>query len=178
MHPARYAVVTYLNGPLAHFVEGLRSQLTPEQEHMRAHLTLLSPRVLEVPSEKLVSALGRICYKIQPMQVSLGEVESFVPTTSTVYLGLNGGAKQVCDLHEQLNQYGFRADDPWAYVPHVTLAKLAEDKAAEAALKEARKQWSVYDGARQFMVKDLLLVREVAPDQWNDLAKVTLPSAR
>src|SRR5215471_20273013 len=147
MHPARYAVVNYLNGPLAHFVEGLRSRLAPEQAQMRAHLTLLSPRVLEAPSEKLLSALKRICYEAQPLQISLGEVKSFVPTTSTVYLGLNDGARQVCDLHQQLNQYGFRAEDPWAYVPHITLAKLAEDKAAKAAFEEARKQWSSYDGA-------------------------------
>jgi 2'-5' RNA ligase len=83
----------------------------------------------------------------------------------------------VCHLHQKLNQYGFRAEDPWAYVPHITLAKLAEEAAAKQALDDARKQWSGYSGTRKFLVKDLMLVREMGHEQWNDLARVTLPSA-
>jgi len=177
MQLARYAVVTYLNGPLANFVEDLRSRFAPEQAHMRAHLTLLSPRVLESPPEKLLSALKRICYKAEPVSVSLGQAETFLPATSTVYLGLHQGARQVRELHRRLNQYGFRAEDPWAYVPHVTLAKLAESAAAEKALEEARKQWSSYTGEREFLVQEITLVREAELERWNDLAKVTLPSA-
>jgi 2'-5' RNA ligase len=176
MQPPRYAVVTYLHGPLANFVEDLRRQLAPEQAHMRAHLTLLSPRVLESPPEKLLSALNRICYKIESVQVALGQVETFLPVTSTVYLGLHEGARQVCDLHQRLNQYGLRAEDPWAYVPHVTLAKFDEEAVAQKALEGTRRQWSSYAGARDFPVKELTLVRETEHERWNDLAKVALPS--
>ena len=62
-----YAVVAYLSGPLAEFVQGLRSQLVPREAHVRPHLTLLAPRVLESPPEKLHSALQRICYKEPPL---------------------------------------------------------------------------------------------------------------
>ena len=174
MEPASYAVVAYINGPLASFVESLRSRLTPEQAHVRPHLTLLAPRVLETPRDKLLAALKRICYKAEPVRISLGQVEAFVPATSTVYLSVQQGASQISNLHQQLNQYGFRAEESWAYVPHVTLAKFADDAAALKAAEEAQAQWSRYADARDFLVKELTLVREFAPDKWDDLAKVPL----
>lgn len=172
-----YAVVAYLRGPLADFVQGLRRQLAPKQGAVRPHLTLLSPRVLEAPPEKLHSALKRICYRAVPVRVSLGGVESFVPATSTVYLRVEEGAGLVSELQRRLNQYGFRAEDSWPYVPHVTLAKLADDAAAAEAAEEARRQWLLYGGVREFLMEKLTLVREVAPDQWDDLATVALGSA-
>ncbi|HZR27577.1 MAG TPA: 2'-5' RNA ligase family protein [Terriglobales bacterium] len=174
MEPASYAVVAYINGPLAAFVESLRSRLTPEQAHVRPHLTLLAPRVLETPRDKLLAALKRICYKAEPVRISLGRVEAFVPSTSTVYLQVQQGASQISSLHQRLNQYGFRAEEPWAYVPHITLAKLADNAAALKAVEEAQEQWAHYSGARDFLVKELTLVREFAPDKWDDLARVPL----
>ncbi len=174
MEPASYAVVAYINGPLASFVESLRSRLTPEQAHVRPHLTLLAPRMLETPRDKLLAALKRICYKAEPVHISLGQVEAFVPVTSTVYLRVQQGASQIGNLHQQLNQYGFRAEEPWNYVPHITLAKLADDASALKAAEEAQAQWARYSDARDFLVKELTLVREFAPDKWDDLAKVPL----
>ncbi len=169
-----YAVVAYLSGPLAEFVQGLRSQLVPREAHVRPHLTLLAPRVLESPPEKLHSALQRICYKEPPLRVSFGEVESFVPSTSTVYLRIHEGAGELCHLHQRLNQYGFRAEESWPYVAHVTLAKLEDDRAALEAMKEGQRQWSLYAGMREFRIEKLTLVREVTPDLWDDLATVVL----
>ena len=172
-----YAVVAYLSGPLAEFVQGLRSQLVPREAHVRSHLTLLAPRVLESPPEKLHSALQRICYKEPPLRVLFGEVENFVPSTSTVYLRIHEGAGELCDLHQRLNQYGFRSEESWPYVPHVTLAKLGDNKAALDAMKEAQRQWSLYAGMREFRIEKLTLVREVTPDFWDDLATVVLAPA-
>ncbi len=172
-----YAVVAYLSGPLAEFVQGLRSQLVPREAHVRPHLTLLAPRVLESPPEKLHSALQRICYKEPPLRVSFGEVESFVPSTSTVYLRIHEGADELRHLHQRLNQYGFRAEESWPYVPHVTLAKLEDDRAALEAMKEGQRQWSLYAGMREFRIEKLTLVREVTPDFWDDLATVVLAPA-
>jgi 2'-5' RNA ligase len=172
-----YAVVAYLNGPLADFVHGLRIRLWPAEAHIRPHLTLLAPRLLESPPDKLHSALKRICYNVRPVKVSLAGVESFVPASSTVYLGVHEGAADVCDLHERLNQYGFRADELWSFVPHVTLARLADDAAATKALHEAEHEWRSYQGARAFVIDRLTVVREVAPDMWADLVTVSLPSA-
>jgi 2'-5' RNA ligase len=177
MTSGTYAVVSYLNGALADFVQGLRARLAPDEEHVRPHLTLLSPRVLESPPEKLHSALKRICYDARPVAVSLGEVESFVPATNTVYLQVNGGACEVRSLHERLNQYGFRADDTWPYVPHVTLATLDGQSIVADVLEEARQQWKLYAGGRDFVINKLTVVREMSPGLWNDLASVPLPSA-
>src|SRR5260370_1613264 len=102
-----YAVVAYLSGPLAEFVQGLRSQLVPREAHVRPHLTLLAPRVLESPPEKLHSALQRICYKEPPLRVSFGEVETFVPSTSTAYLRIHEAPVELPHLPPPLNPYDF-----------------------------------------------------------------------
>jgi 2'-5' RNA ligase len=172
-----YAVVGYLNGALAEFVQGLRELLAPEQAHIRPHLTLLAPRVLESPPEKLHSALKRICYDVPSVKLTLGEVESFTPATSTVYLGVGDRAGELRDLHQRLNQYGFRADETWPFVPHITLAKLEGHGAVADVLEEAGRAWQKYPGAREFVMDKLTVVREVSPDLWNDLATVPLPSA-
>ena len=176
MLPGSYAVVTYMTGPLAKFVEDLRHGLAPEQSRVRAHLTLLSPRVLESPREKLLAAVKRACYKIQPVCISLGQVETFVPATSTIYLTLDQGARQIRDLRHELNQYDLRAEEPWPFVPHITVGKFNDDAAATKALEEARRQWSRYTGPRDFLVKQLTLVREAPPNRWDDLAAFALGS--
>jgi 2'-5' RNA ligase len=176
MESGSYAVVAYLNGALAGFVESLRSRLAPEQTLVRPHLTLLSPRALEIPREKLISAFKRICYNAQPVAISLDEVQAFVPVTSTVYLQIHQGSDRICDLHQRLNQYGFRAEEAWPYVPHVTLATLADHAVALQVLQEARMLWSRYSGPREFMVKELTLVRESVPGRWDDLDTVALAS--
>jgi 2'-5' RNA ligase len=178
MTSGTYAVVAYLNGHLADFVQNLRARLAPHEANIQAHLTLLSPRELESPPEKLHSALRRLCYDVRPVKASLGQVESFVPVTNTVYLGVDGGAREVGELNQRLNQYGFRAEDPWPYVPHVTLARLDDQGAAAEALRVAGHEWELYREAREFMIDKLTIVREIAPGRWADLAAVPLPSAK
>lgn len=174
MQPGSYAVVTYITGPLAKFVEGLRHDLAPEQSRVRAHLTLLSPRVLESPREKLLAAVKRACYKSLPVRISLGRVETFAPATSTIYVAVDEGAREIRDLRQELNQYDLRAEEPWPFVPHITLARLSDDAAATKALEEAQRQWSRYAGPRDFLVKQLTLVREAPPNRWDDLATFAL----
>lgn len=177
MYSGSYAVVAYITGPLGRFVEGLRHNLTPEEPRKRAHLTLLSPRILESPREKLLAAVRRACYKSGPVKISVGDVESFVPSSSTIYLPVIEGAGEVSDLRRELNQYDLRAEDPWPYVPHITLATLADDAAVDGAMGRAQREWSAYTGPREFLVSQLTLVREAPPHRWDDLGTFALGSS-
>ena len=176
MYSGSYAVVAYITGPLAGFVEDVRSRFTPEEPRMRAHLTLLLPRTLESPREKLLAAVRRACYKSVPGRVCLGPVESFVPATSTIYLSVQEGAKAVRELRRELNQYDLRADEPWPFVPHVTLARFRDNTAAESAMPQVQQEWSAYAGPREFMVTQLTLVREGSGNRWDDLGTFALGS--
>ena len=180
MYSGSYAVVTYITGPLARFAEELRHSLSPDEPRMRAHLTLLSPRILESPREKLVAAVKRACYKSEPIKISLGRVESFVPKSSAIYLPVREGAGEISELRRELNQYDLRAEEPWPYVPHITLATFADPAAPDNAMQRAQREWSVYTGPREFLVNQLTLVREAPPNRWDDLGTFALgaPASR
>jgi hypothetical protein len=84
-------------------VENLRRELHPDLPHLGAHLTLLPPRPLQGTESAALQVLARICGQVEPFEVTLGDMESFVPTTPTVYIRVADSAERLCELHKQLN---------------------------------------------------------------------------
>jgi 2'-5' RNA ligase len=174
MPSARYALVAYVNSPVGDFVENLRRELHPALPHLSAHLTLLPPRPLQGEESAALQLLGQICGQTQPFEVSLGEVDSFVPTTPTVYIGVARSGSRLEQLHDQLNTQVLAFDEEWPYAPHVTVVKMPTFQEAGRALEIARERWEHYQGMRRFLVDRLVFVREETPNCWVDLAPVPL----
>ena len=173
----QYAVVCYLTGALAKFAESLRAQLAPQQSHLRAHITLLPPRLLKTsaagsPAE-CAKALRSTGSHLAPLRISLDRAESFLPLHSTVYLRVNHGARHLRSIYETLNCGDLAADDPWPYVPHLTLATLPDASQTRAALAQAEQHWQRYQGEREFMLAEMTLVREDTPERWTDLETIS-----
>jgi 2'-5' RNA ligase len=101
-------------------------------------------------------------------------MQSFVPTTSTIYIGVALGASRLEELHDQLNRQTLAFAEEWPYVPHLTIAKMTSEQAAENALVDAQRRWQEYSGSRRMLLDRLTFVREDAPDCWIDLAPVPL----
>ena len=95
MPSLRYALVAYVRSPVGEFVEKLRRELHPDLPHLAAHLTLLPPRPLHGAEQAALQVLAEICGRTEPFEVSLGEMETFVPTTATVYIRVAQGASRV-----------------------------------------------------------------------------------
>jgi 2'-5' RNA ligase len=121
-----------------------------------------------------VQALARICGQAEPFEVVLGEMETFVPVTPTVYIRVAQGASLLHGLHDAMNQTALAFREEWPYIPHVTIAKMATEPAAEQALTIARVRWQQYSGSRRILLDRLTFVREDAPNCWVDLAPVPL----
>ncbi len=137
MQNPRYALVAYVKGPVGEFVESLRRELHPDLPHFAAHLTLLPPRPLQGTENAALQVLAAICGRTEPFEVTLGGMDSFAPTTPTVYIRVAYGAMQMCELHEQLNTQALQFVEEWAYIPHLTIAKMPSEAAAEQALRIA-----------------------------------------
>ena len=137
MQNPRYALVAYVKGPVGEFVESLRRELHPDLPHFAAHLTLLPPRPLQGTENAALQVLAAICGRTEPFEVTLGGMDSFAPTTPTVYIRVAYGAMQMCELHEQLNTQALEFVEEWAYIPHLTIAKMPSEAAAEQALRIA-----------------------------------------
>jgi len=173
MPSSRYAVVTYVRNPVGEFVAQLRQELHPRIAHMAAHLTILPPRELVGTEAAALEFLEEACSRAVPFSVELGDVETFLPTTPTVFIQVKRAAYRIRELHDQLCFKGLRCDENWPYIPHLTILKAESDEQAGAALALARERWAQFPGKREVPVEELMFVRE-SDGCWEDLAPVPL----
>ncbi len=168
-----YAAVAYVRSPVGIFVEELRRDLHPAHTHADAHLTILPPRPLRGTEPQAIEVLNEACRLASPFDVRMGDVETFIPLTPTVFLRVARGAYRMRELHDRLNRDALFFEEPWPYMPHLTIAKM--DKADEAlrALGPARQYWQKYTGPRDVRINSLTFVKGTG-ERWIDLAEVPL----
>jgi|SRR5579883_1080621 2'-5' RNA ligase len=177
MSGSRYALVAYVRDPVGKFVEKLRRELHPELPHLAAHLTILPPRLLRGSEEGVIETLSQACRDAEPFQVALGEVETFIPVTPTVFIRVAHAAVRMQQLHDLLNRDGACCTEELPYIPHLTIAKMSTEEQAWKAFEMARRRWMHYHGSRHILLSQLTFVREVEPNHWSDLASVALGHA-
>jgi 2'-5' RNA ligase len=173
MSSSRYALVTYVRNSVGEFVEQLRRELHPTMPHMPAHLTVLPPRDLVGSERAALDFLEESCSQIVPFDVELGDVETFLPTTPTVFIQVRRAAYRMRELHDSLSGKPLCCEEVWPYIPHLTIVKTERDDQALAACAIARERWSEFQGSRQVHVGELMFVRETN-GLWQDVAPLPL----
>jgi 2'-5' RNA ligase len=174
MQKHRYALVGYLKNAAGEFVETLRRELHPDLPQLAAHLTILPPRLLQGTEDAALKLLEKICGQEEPFEVTLGAVETFVPVTPTIFIGVDAFASRMSDLHQKLNTEVLQYQEDWPYIPHLTIAKMHAEQAARDAFAIAYPRWQQFQGSRRVLLEKLTFVREEAQNQWLDLAPVML----
>ena len=174
MQSPRYALVAYVRNPVGEFVEHLRRELHPKLPHLAAHLTMLPPRLLQGSEFSALEILEDICSQVDPFEITLGDVESFVPVTPTVFIRVAQAAERMRELHGRLNTKALAAEEEWPYMPHLTVVKMSTEELAQAAYIVARDRWAQFEGNRRIPVKQLTFVREQEQNRWVDVAGVPL----
>jgi 2'-5' RNA ligase len=174
--PHRYALVAYVRNEVGEFVEKLRKELHPELPHLAAHVTLLPPRCLQSPESEALAILDRYCRRTEPFEVSLGEVETFIPVTPTVFIRVAHAAYRMRELHDLLNTEALLCSEEWPYMPHLTIVKMGAEDQAQYAYRVARARWAEFKGSRCIEVRELSFVREESQNRWVDLAAIPLGS--
>ena len=174
MQPPRYALVAYVRNPIGDFLEKLRRELHPELPQFAAHVTILPPRPLMDTEAAAVHSLEESCSHVEAFEVTLGEVETFIPVTPTVFIRVAHGATRMQELHDQLNREPLECPEQWPYTPHMTIAKMTSEELAWKAAEVARRRWHQYAGTRRIALEELTFVREQEPNNWIDLAPVRL----
>src|SRR5271157_2009060 len=133
MPSSHYALVTYVRNSVGEFVEQLRRELHPTIAHMAAHLTILPPRELAGGEAAALEFLEEACGRVVPFSVELGDVETFLPTTPTVFIQVRRAAYKMRELHDQLCGKELHCEESWPYIPHLTILKTEQDEQARAA---------------------------------------------
>jgi len=186
MHNPHYALVAYVRHPVGEFIERLRRELHPELPHLPAHITILPPRILsdlenvsaEVRENRALELLGQMCREVDPFEVVLGDVETFVPITPTDFIRVAHGAYRLRELHDRLNTGMFFCSEQWPYMPHLTVIKMGNEAQAMAAFHTASERWGQYAGSRRIAIEEVTFVREANNNSWVDLAPVHLGRTR
>ncbi len=171
--PVQYALVAYVKNELGGFVEDLRRELHPVHAHLPTHLTVLPPRPLQGSEEDAVTMLRQLGATVTPFQVGLGEVESFLPITPTVFIRVSFAGYRMRELHDLLNRDSLAYTETLPYMPHVTVAKLESNERAEEVLRSSKARWQAYQGSHRISVERLTFVRG-HEHTWTDLAEIEL----
>ena len=177
MEPPQYAVVAYVKNELGRFVEELRRQVDPRYGHLPAHITVLPPRRLRTSESEARDTLEELCRDQRPFEIAFGDVESFVPRTPVVFIQVAHAAYRMRELHDRLNTGPFLADEPWPYMPHLTIIKSEAPEHAQEVLAGIRKRWADYAGSRHIRIEELTFVRQTLGPHWDDLAPIQLGSS-
>jgi 2'-5' RNA ligase len=168
-----YAVVAYLKGDLAEWVETLRGELHPEHAHLPAHITILPPRPLRCTEGDALEWLVERCSAVQPFDVVMGDVESFIPTTPTVFIRVAHAAYKIRELHDRMNGGPLECREELPFMPHLTIAKMETNEEARHVYEVARDRWDHYEGLHSTRIENLSFVRG-RDAQWTDLAPICL----
>ncbi len=168
-----YAVVAYVRSPVGIFVEELRRELHPAHTHADAHLTILPPRPFECTQQQALQVLTEECLTGAPFEVAMGDVETFIPVTPTVFLRVARGAYRMREFHDKINRGCLQFKEPWPYMPHLTIVKMDTVEQAQKVLDVARQRWRAYHDIRAVRVDSLTLVKG-SGERWVDLATVPL----
>lgn len=173
----QYALVAYVRNSLGEFVEDLRRELHPSHAHLPAHVSILPPRPLIGSEADALENIVNICKNVEPFEISLGSVETFLPTTPTVFLQISFAAYKLRELHDLLNSGGLAFDEPLPFMPHMTIAKLSTPERACEVLAVSRDRWDHYEGPRRATIDSVTFVRG-RDHSWTDLAPVELGGRR
>jgi 2'-5' RNA ligase len=174
MDSVQYAIVAYLRGPVGQFVEGLRREMHPKHAHLPAHITVLPPRKLRGTEPEALETMEYVCQSVLPFELVSGEIATFQPITPTVFIRIAHAAYRMRELHDRLNVGPLYADEPWPYMPHLTVAKMDTPDEAKRVYDEARRRWDEFAGTRNLLIEELTFVRQAGPDRWTDIAPIHL----
>jgi 2'-5' RNA ligase len=168
-----YAAVAYVRNPVGIFVEELRRELHPAHTHADAHITILPPRPLQGSEDHAMDVLQEVCSAAQPFEVTMGDVETFIPATPTVFLRVAYGAYRMRELHDAINRNGLEFCEPWPYMPHLTIVKADTMEAARKVVGIARRRWDEFKSGRKIHIASVTFVKGNG-ERWIDLAPVPL----
>lgn len=168
----QFAVVSYVHGPLARFVDGLRCELTPGCPH-KAHVTVLPPRSLEMPTRAAIEECRQIVASFHPFLVRVRAVNLF-PSTHVLKLEIEQGVNELRTLHDLLGTGPFGGEDNFPYTPHITLCKDDDPTRVQEILELARERWRHFGGSADLWIDTLTFVQQRRDQTWADLEDLSL----
>ncbi len=169
-----FAVVSYMDNSIADLVERVRREVMPGSP-LRAHITVLPPRPLYVPTPDAIAQCREIAVRSGAFEVGLGSVDLF-EDTQVIKLSVQQGFAELKLLHDILNTGPFEHVEDFEYVPHITLAQELPPEKVSPCLEAARRHWAEFGPTPPIRVEWLTFVQQHSDGSWHNLAELPLGS--
>jgi len=167
------AVALVLPGRVAIEVDALR-RATGDPDIMRipSHITLIPPvNVREVDLDGVLGDLRAAAAAAAPLTLDLGPTATFLPTSPTLYLSVDGDLDDLVRLRSALLVGPFDRPSTLPFVPHVTL----RNPAAPEVLARARDALRAY---RTTVTFDRVHLLEETDRVWRPIADAVFGRSR
>ncbi len=162
----RLAIAYLLKGKAALTINSLRQRYDVKTATAIAgHMTIAGPCNTEIPSSQIQDILARFATTLQPIPLTIGGVETFLPRSVTCYLGISpqGPLKALHNtLISQLNW-----TERYPYHPHVTIT----ENLTRARTEEAVDQLQSLNIHETDMLDSLTLLEEDSSGKWREIYK-------
>ncbi len=171
-----FAVVAYLRGPLADFIDTLRAELVPGCDS-HAHVTILPPRPIQADPDAAAQLISRRVDGFSAFPIEATRIRVF-PITQVIFADIGAGTDELRDLHRMLNVDELYFDEPFEYHPPRTLAQGLQPEEVHNRFELADRRWHEFQRrhSRHFTVDTLTFVQNTAGNRWIDLAEWELRS--
>lgn len=167
-----FALVSYIPGPLAQFLDDLRRDLVPACVP-HAHVTILPPRPISTEPHRAAAHARTLLQDFAPFVVEAAEIGVF-PVTDVVYIEIGQGSDELRRLHELLNTGPLEFQEPFDYHPHITVAQDLASDDLTGILERAKESWKGTAHPRRFLLDVATFVQNAIPNVWVDLEEFRL----
>jgi 2'-5' RNA ligase len=134
----KYGIAIFPSKNLQDKVNSYRKRYDPHYALIAPHITLKEP--FEATEEELqdqISYISSVAQNINPFSIKINKVGSFHPVNNAIYLKVNE-AEELKSLHDQLYSGPLDHQQPYNFVPHLTLGQKLSDEEHSDVLERLR----------------------------------------
>jgi len=123
----RYGIAVFPSKKMQDLANSLRKRYDPHYALIPPHLTLKAP--FELDESQIKDALGKIndiAKSSSPFTLRVLKVGSFHPVNNVIYLRVQH-TEGLMAVHDKLNEGNLKREEPYSFVPHITIAQNLSD---------------------------------------------------
>lgn len=123
----KYGIAIFPSKKLQDTANSMRKRYDPHYALIPPHVTLKDQFELdEKDVSQVVGKIHEVAKDISPFTLRVYKAGSFHPVNNVIYLRVQE-TEELTKLHDRLNEGDLKQDEPYNFVPHITIAQGLSD---------------------------------------------------
>jgi 2'-5' RNA ligase len=124
----RYGIAIFPSKLLQDKINSYRKRYDPHYALIPPHITIKDPfEADEAELKEIISYIERVAAEAEPVKIDITKVSSFYPVNNVIYLKVEENSA-LSALHDQLYSGPLEHEQPYNFVPHLTLGQKLSDE--------------------------------------------------